>query len=272
MQGVVFKETLRRHWRGLMFWAIGIALIGAAQVFTLPDVSALKDYAKLMATLPPALIQAVGGGDAQFFATPAGYLASQYYGIALVIYAIYALVLGLKITTAEEDRGIMDIVLTLPIPRWRLIVERLLAYALCVLAVTLISFVCMWGSLLATPGLEIDTGLLFTATINVLPGALLVLAFTTLAGTLLRRRGTAIAVSVVFVIGSYFIDFLGAAASGSLADTLRVLSFFRYYDETSVMQHGLEWGNVAVLVVAAALCVIGALWSFERRDIATAAQ
>ncbi len=267
MQGVVFKETLRRHWRGWLFWTIGIVLTATATVFTLPDVSALKDYAKIMASLPPALIQAVGGGDAAFFATPAGYLASQYFGVALVIFAIYGLVLGLKVTTAEEDRGTLDVVLALPIPRRRLVAERLLAYALCAVGLTLLTFLGMWGSLLATPALSIDTGVLFAATINVLPGTLLVLAFTTLAGTVLRRRSTAVTVSIVFVIGSYFVDFLGGAASGSLAASLRVISFFRYYDSTGVMQHGLEWGNIAVLLLATAACVVGALWSFERRDV-----
>jgi len=99
-----------------------------------------------------------------------------------------------------------------------------------------------------------------------------VLAFTTLAGVVLPRRGTAVAVSVIFVIGSYFVDFLGAAASGSLADNLRVLSFFRYYDSTGVMEHGLEWGNIAVLLIATAVFVIGSLWFFERRDIAVSVQ
>ncbi len=220
------------------------------QALTLPDVSALKDYAKLMETLPPALIQAVGGGDAQFFATPAGYLASQFYGIALVMFAIYALVVGLGITTSEEDRGTLDVVLGLPIPRWRLVLERLLAYGLAALVIVLITFVGMWASLIATPQLEIDTGRLFVATINILPGTLLVLAVTTLLGTVLRRRGQAVLLAVLFVVGSYFVDFLGAAASGSLAGALRVLSYYHYYDSTGVMQNGLEWGNVLLLLAA----------------------
>ncbi len=267
MPGVIFMEALRRHWRGWLIWGIGIALIAASQVVALPDVTALKEYAQIMASLPPTLIQAVGGGDAAFFSTPAGYLASNFYGVALVMFAVYGLVLGLKVTTAEEDRGIMDIVLSLPIPRWRVVGERLLAYALCATALVLLTFVVMWASLLTEPALQIGTGRLFEATINILPGTLAVLAFTTLAGTVLRRRSRAVALAVIFVVGSYFIDFLGAAASGTLADTLRVLSFYHYYDSTGVMLNGLEWGNVLLLLLVTAVCAVGSLWFFQRRDI-----
>jgi ABC-2 type transport system permease protein len=268
MPGVIFRETLRRSWRGMLIWGIGIALIGAMQALTLPDVDALQDYANLMETMPPALIQAVGGGDAAFFATPEGYLASQFYGIALIIFAIYALVAGLNITVNEEDRGVLDIVISLPVPRWRVIVERLAAYTVMTVAIVAITFIGMWASLVATPSLQINTTRLFEATINVLPGTLLVLAATTLIGTVLRRRGAATGIAVFFVIGSYFIDFIGAAASGTLAESLRAISFYRYYNSTGVMQNGLMWGNVLLLMGVAAVCVVGSLWFFERRDIA----
>jgi putative exporter of polyketide antibiotics len=71
----------------------------------------------------------------------------------------------------------------------------------------------------------------------------------------------------VFVVGSYFVDFLGGAASGSLADALRALSFFSYYDATTVMQTGLNWGSVALLLGVTAALVAGALWFFQRRDV-----
>jgi beta-exotoxin I transport system permease protein len=267
MPGAVFKETLRRSWRGMLLWSIGLMLIAVSQVVTLPDVSALKDYAKVIETLPPVFIQAIGGGDAAFFATPAGYLVSNYYGIALLFYAIYSVVVGLGITTAEEDRGIMDVVLGLPIPRWRLVLERLLAYALLIVCIVAITFVGMWASLLVTPALQIGTQRLLEATFNLLPGMLLVLAVTVLLGTALRSRGRAVALAVVFLVGSYFVDFLGAAASGSLAGTLRILSFYRYYDSTAVMQNGLEWGNILVLLVVTVICAVGSLWFFQRRDI-----
>ena len=158
-------------------------------------------------------------------------------------------------------------VLSLPIPRWRLIVERLAAYALLVLGMVVVTFVFVWVSLQLTPVLEIDTGRIFNSTINIAPGALLVLAFSTLAGALMRTRSLAVAVSTVFVIGGFFVNFIGSAASDSLAAAFQRISFYHYYDSTAVMQYGLQLSNVLILLAAAAICAFAAVWCFERRDI-----
>jgi len=267
MVGVAFIETLRRGWRSALIWSIGIGLISMLQILVLPDVDALAQFAQIMETLPPIFASALAGGDAAFMGTPEGYLATRFFSLALLIYAIYALNAGLNVTANEEDRGILDMVLSLPIPRWRLVVERLAAYALLVLGMVTVTFLLVWVSLQITPVLEIDTGRVFSSTVNIVPGALLVLAFSTLAGALMRSRSLAVAVATIFVIGSFFVNFIGSAASGSLAATLQKISFYYYYDSTNVMRHGLQPTNMLILLAAAAICAVGAVWFFERRDI-----
>jgi putative exporter of polyketide antibiotics len=112
-----------------------------------------------------------------------------------------------------------------------------------------------------------DVGILLQSTLNMLPSTLLVLALTVLLGALFRRKGAATAVVAVVIIGSYFIDFIGRAASASIANTLRVISFYAYYDSGSVILNGLNWLNVLILVIATAVCVGGGVWLFQRRDI-----
>lgn len=251
----------------MLVWAIGIGLISAMQILILPDVDLLKQFAAIVETMPPFMLNALAGGDGAFLATPEGYLAARFYSLALLIFAVYALLAGLNVTSNEEDRGILDMVLSLPIPRWRLVLERLAAYALLLVGMVLITFGMIWTSLQLTPVLEIDTGRIFASTINILPGALLVLAFTALVGALMRSRGMAVALAVIFVIGSFFINFIAAMASTSLMATLKALSFYTYYDSTNVMKSGLQPGSIALLLAAAAVFTVGAIWSFERRDI-----
>lgn len=267
MAGVVFVETLRRGWRGALIWSIGISFISMMQILLLPNVDALAQFAQIMETLPPIFASALAGGDAAFMGTPEGYLATRFFSLALLIFAIYALNAGLSVTANEEERGILDMVLSLPIPRWRLVSERLAAYALLLLGMVAFTFAAIWVSLQLTPVLEIDTGRIFSSTVNIVPGALLVLAFTTLAGALMRSRSLAVAVGTVFVIGSFFVNFIGSAASGSAAATLQKISFYYYYDSTNVMRNGLQPANVLVLLAAAAISAAGAVWFFERRDI-----
>lgn len=267
MTGVVFFETLRRNRRGTLIWGIGVALIVAAQIAVLPDVDALKQFAKLVESMP-FIVQMIGvGEDTAFLATPEGFLAGKFFSFALILFAVYALMAGLNVSANEEDRGTLDVVLSLPIPRWRLMVERLAAYAVMTAIILLIVMIGIIGTLAAVPTVPVDALKVIAATVNILPGTLLVLAFTTLAGVWLRTRGQAVAAAAIFIIGSYFIDFIGGMASGTLFEVLRVGSFFRYYDSAGVMKNGLQWGGFLLLLAAAAVCTGAAVWCFERRDV-----
>ena len=190
-----------------------------------------------------------------------------FFSYGLIVMATYAAVAGLNVTANEEDAKIMDVLLSLPVPRWRIVLERFLAYTLIIIAILVMTFLTMWGTLFFVPDFKIDIGILLQSTLNMLPSSLLVLALTVLCGAFFRRKGTASAVAAAVIIGSYFIDAIGRVASVSIANTLRVISFYAYYDSGAVMRSGLNWGNIAVLIAAAVVCIGGGIWLFQRRDI-----
>jgi beta-exotoxin I transport system permease protein len=268
MSGVVFFETLKRGSRTMFFWGTIIGLIAFLNIIAVPNVDGLKASAEAIAKMPPIVLQMIGGGDMAFLSTPEGYLSEQYFGIALVIFAIYGIVAGLNITANEEDKGILDVVLSLPVSRWRVVLERFLAYCLLAVSVIVVSSIILWIGILITPSMTVNMGRVIEAIVNILPGTLMTLAFTMFIATILRRRSQAIVVAAVFVIASYFVDFLGRAASTSLANDLRTISYFRYYDAVGVMQNGLSWGNVAVLLVVTTALLAASIWFFQRRDVA----
>ena len=53
----------------------------------------------------------------------------------------------------------------------------------------------------------------------------------------------------------------------SIANTLRCLSFYTYYDSAAVIRSGLNWGNVLVLIAATIVLMAGGTWLFQRRNI-----
>jgi ABC-2 type transport system permease protein len=267
MSGAVFRHTLERNWRAMILWGAGIGLIGYIQAALLLNVDALQQMADLMETLPPALIRAFGGEDAAALATPEGYLSLRYFVIIPVIFTVYALDAGLNITATEEDKGIMDVMLSLPLPRWRLVIEKFLAYTLLICGILILSFTGLWLGVASVPALGIDPMKLLQGSANILPATLLLLAATTLIGALARRRGTAGAAATIFLVGSFFVDFLANAVSDTFLNTLSRLSFFTYYGGGDVLRHGLNWGNIALLLATTVILVAGAVWAFERRDI-----
>jgi ABC-2 type transport system permease protein len=268
MRGVVFSETLRQNWRGMLYWGVGLALLGLVTLTLITDVDALKQVAQLMETLPPALLRAMGMDDLTQLATPEGFLGGAYFGRVILILSVFGVISGLNITANEEDQGILDVLLSLPLPRWRLIIEKFAAYTLMAVVIVGLGFLGLYLGERASM-LEINTRRLLESSFNVLPTVLLIIAFTGLAGAVFRRKGTATMVTAIFVIASYFVDLMGRAASDSFLNQLRVLSFFSYFDNDGVMRDGLAWGNVGLLLVVAGVLVAGSLWFFQRRDIGT---
>jgi ABC-2 type transport system permease protein len=225
----------------------------------------LKQYGEIAKAFPPALMQ-LFGGDATSLATPEGFMAYGFFGYALLIFAVYAILSGLNISANDEDAGIMDMVLSLPLPRWRLVLEKFLAYSLMIIGIVAITYLGLFiGEQFSA--LKVDNSRVFQATINIIPPTLLMLAFTAFAGALFQSKGTATAIAATFVVGSYILNFLGVAASGTFFDKLKGLSFFSYYDHQGVILHGLSAGNVVLLLVITVVCAGAAIWTFQRRDV-----
>lgn len=267
MTGAVFVDTLRKSWRGTLYWGVGLALFAVVLILMLPDMGELQKFAELVASMPPLLVQMLGAGDVAFMATPEGFLATKFYDYALMMFSIYAILAGLNVTANEEDRGILDVTLSLPIQRWRIVAERLLAFALLMVGMILIMIAGSWLALLAMPSVEVAPATLFNATVNVLPGALLMMAFTAFVATIFTRRRLAVSVAVIFLIGSYMANVIGAVASDAISSALRTISFYSYYDSVGVMKNGLSLPNMALLVVVAVVLGAGALVFFQRRDV-----
>ncbi len=265
MSGVVFIETLRRNWRAMLIWGIGVASMAGYIMVVIPDMKTLQQYAGLIKNLPPVLINALGG-DTASMGTPSGFLAYGFFGWIMLVMATWAVLTGLSLTANEEDRGIMDVLLALPLPRWRIIVERFLAQLVILILIVLISFMVLaWGSQQTEVLRSIPFDRIAGSTFNFIPATLFVLTLTALLAVIVRRRSTAAAIAAIIVIGSWFIDTVGKSAPST--DAIRTVSFFRYYDSSGVMQNGLVASHVIGLLVVSALMLAAAVWFFQRRDV-----
>jgi ABC-2 type transport system permease protein len=266
MTGSIFINTLRRNWRQMIWWGLGLALLGSYGLIVIPDVKALEQYAAMAQNFPPALLQMFGAQDAAALATPEGFLNLVFYGYALLILAVYAVMAGLSVTANEEDSGILDVVLALPLARTRLMLEKLAAFAVITVGIAIIG---LMGLLLGTAvtSLEINRARLVEGVINMLPATLMMIALTACLASVLRRKSTAIAAASGIIVASYFLDFIGRAVANEIVNAAQKLSFFTYYDSQDVILNGLNAGNMALLLALTAILVAAAVYSFNRRDV-----
>lgn len=267
MRGVVFWHTLRRSWRGALWWGIGFALYGLYATVILSNSEILTQYSEIMKTFPKGLLQAFGiPNDIEFMATPNGFISFSYFGYALLLQAIYAVLSGLNITANDEDQGILDVVLSLPVPRWRVIAEKFAAYALLLVGINVLGLAGLAAGLTQSP-LEYDFGRVVESVVNLLPYVLLLLALTLCLAGFIRTRSTVASAAAGFIVVSYFLNVIANAAQGTIAEPINRLSLFFYYDNNGVMQNGIAPITFIAASGLVALLVVGGMWAFQRRDV-----
>ncbi|NWG17934.1 MAG: ABC transporter permease subunit [Chloroflexi bacterium] len=268
MQGVVFVETLRRTWRQTLFWGLGLGALAALVVLMLPLFDAI-DFAGILESMPPIMLQAIGiGDDMEFAVSPEGLIALGFFGKMALIFMVYPVVMGMRVTSNEEDDGTLDILLSQPIPRWRVMLEKFAAYLLTIFVLSLLILGGLWLGAGAV-NIPLDPGRMAEASFNLLPTLTLVMVFTIFLGALFSRRQWVLALTTIFVVASFMLDSVGGLAKGSAAETLRLISFFNYYNPSGVMQYGLTWGNTVGMLAVSAALLAAALWLFQRRDVGT---
>jgi ABC-2 type transport system permease protein len=265
MRGELFLETLRRSWRTAFYWGLALGLISLFTVLFVQDLDALKQYEELFKTLPTGLLAALGMNVSREM-TPEVFINLAVFAQLVLIVPVYGILAGLSLTSNDEDEGIMDMVLTAPVARWRVIVERFAAFCAFIVLIALFNHI---GVLIGSKfvQLPLDLNKLAVASLNLIPLMIFTTAMTGLVATLVRRRSLAIGIAALIVIVSYFLDTLGAAASDSILNTLRPLSYFRYYDSANIMFDGLNPLHLLILLGGALLMIGAAVYRWERRDV-----
>ena len=267
MRGSIFIETLRQTWKSMFYWGLGLASLGLLVVLMIP-VFDMQQMVELLDSFPSFLLAMIGVSkeNLQLFATPEGFVAMGFFGKSALIFAVYPVVMGMRITANEEDDGIMDMVLSLPIRRAEMIIEKFVAYTISIIGVVAMIYFGMAVGV-AISGVELDIGKLTTVTFNLIPVLTFVMALTMFVATLVRRRSVALGLITAFVIASYMIQIAGAIAEGTFAEPLGWISFFTYYNAGKILADGLIWTDLASLVVLSLVLIGLSVQRFEQRDV-----
>jgi ABC-2 type transport system permease protein len=266
MSGVVFLETLRRTWKATLGWAFGMALMVGYVVIAIPDMKTVQQYSELLKSMPKFAVLLVGN-DAAIMATGAGMFGVMFYSWIMLILASYGVIAGLSITANEEERGIMDVLLSMPLPRWRIVIEKFLAYTLNTFIIAFVTFLSIVAFTASSEVFkEISVGNAFWSSMNMIPSVLLTIAFTAFVASVIRRRGQVIAIAGGFVVVSYLLDLMGRSAEGK-AGALRALSFFAYFDGTNALVKGVQVGSALLLIAVTLALIAAATGLFQRRDV-----
>lgn len=268
MLGVTFFEQLKRSWRLILYWGGGLSLLVIFVMSILQDVTVLNQYSDLLGKLPPQMLNGMGLEDATALATPEGFVGFIALTYGTILMAIFSVVVGLDVTANDEDEGIMNVLLSLPIPRWQVLLERAAAYALIVIAIALLEFVAIFVGTFLIP-VEVNLRPLFLGCMNLIPGTLSLMAVTIFFASIISNKVIATGLSAAFVLTSYVLFVIGGAVrDNTFGYMLGRLSVWTYFDGQTVIREGLNPANIGGLLALVVVLMVASVWAFQRRDIA----
>ena len=212
--------------------------------------------------MPETLMALFGGGD---MGTPEGFYQVEMFGMMIPISLLVAtIVIGTAALAGEEKNNTMGLLLSNPIRRSTIVIQKTWAMILYAIVVALASFLgVVGGSLLGNLGMDIGN-IAATCVLATLLG----LAFGGLALALGAATGRtqiasygAVGVAVVSFIINGFLPLNDSTAAWAK------VSPFYYYLSSDPLLTGMDWGHAAVLGGLFIVLVAAAVWLFQQRDL-----
>ncbi|WP_129115959.1 ABC transporter permease [Halegenticoccus tardaugens] len=252
----------RHRIKGASVLAVGLSALAALYVGMFPSVSSSVDLDEYVEAFPAVFREAFGVVTLN---TIEGFLAAELYAFGWVLLlGLYFAYAAAGLVADDVERGRMDLLLSLPVRRSRVVLEKFLSLfvPLAVLNVVVPIAVYVATVLINDP---IAVGDLLAVHLLSVPYLLATAGVGLLASVVFDRSSVAQRVALGAVFGLYLVESVVASTDyawlGTLAPT-------RYYDPSAVLVEGTyDLGGTAALAVAAvALVVASELW-FARRDI-----
>ena len=262
MTSVFLKTVYDKRWF-VLGWMIGFAALAALMVAFYPAMHQDGSLDQLVKTMPPAFQGLVGDlSNLQQFST---YLASQLFDIRItIIGSVMVIILALGLTVAEEESGQSRTLLSLPISRTKLFIQKWLAMVT-VITTTVIACVGSIYVMQITIDESIDHAVLWRliAMTWLLLVTLGTIVFSLAIGT--GNRAIATGLGILVVAGSFILTTFSAGV-----DWLRdyeMVSLFYYFPAVDIAKTGATWEDVAMLSGITLLTLILSWLNFRRRDI-----
>jgi ABC-2 type transport system permease protein len=258
--GSVYARSLATMAVPTFWWTLGIAGWAAWMVVVVNQL--VNSLNQLLASANSGAaylkaLQRLGGGATHFNEVLLGAMF-ELLPILLMAFAVTQV----NRWTSDNDDGRLEIILSTPQPRVAVLLGRFAALAT---GTVLIGVVTLIASAVSAglSGVSLDATNLAEATLGMIPLGLLIAAVGYLAAGWLR---TAVDTGLIsfLLAGWFFLSFIGPDLKWPDA-TLRLSPF--YYYGTPLL-HGLQLGNMLVIVAVAAASLALASVRFARKDLA----
>ena len=259
----------RRGWvdrrRSRLAWGTGMVLYLGMMLAVWPSLEGSAGFADVAQDYPEALKAMFGGAEAfDAITTPEGFLNSYVFSFMLpLLLVMMAIGIGAAMLGEEDENGLLDLLLSNPVSRRRVVLEKGLVVAG---QVALIALVVVLVVLAAGPavGLDVAVSGVFAAGVGAMLYGVLGGLVALLAGAAAGRRAPALAVGAVVAVAGYLLTTIAELASW--AEPLGKASPLYHATAGKPVQNGMP-ANYLILAGAAFMVLAATVAVFDRKDL-----
>ncbi|MDD5544583.1 MAG: hypothetical protein PHX83_15560 [Acidobacteriia bacterium] len=266
--GILLNYSVRRVRTLVLTMSV---ILGVFQVFLIVIAKSLQSthaFEQIGALMPPFVREVMGPSFATFMSF-GGMVTLGYFHLAVMGSLVGLMIALATLSTSEIEVGFMDLILSRPLARHRLLTRTVAI----ILLATMISLGMMilgtWVGLRTLAPRDVEwpsAHLIGSLALNL---ALLMLCWGAVAlviGSSVRRRAVAGGITGVLALTTFLLDYI--ARSWKPAESIAWISPFRYYSPLDLLMGlPLSSRNVVVLVGIALLGFGLSYLLFSRRDI-----
>jgi len=258
----VFLKTLRDYRIPILGWGIGMGLV---VVSPMASVAALLTTPEARAQLASLAATFAWNADPVAVTTIGGY-ATFKIGIFIFLIVVWPILAGSRMLRGEEERGSLDVLLSVPRPRLRIALEKLAAMWTALLAMgLLIGLIVFAGGRQFGADFGLGDALLFGLDLALICAvfgglSLLISQFT-------QERGPAAGATAGLLLVFLVLDMVHRIAPNS--EWISRLSPIYYYNlnKALIPSYGVNAGAMLLLAVLAIGLGGMAVWLFNLRDV-----
>jgi ABC-2 type transport system permease protein len=253
-------QELKFRRNAIIGWALGLCF------FPLVYISIYPSVADEMAGLADLEIyQAMGVSLGNF----ADWVGSILLIFLPLVAAIFAIVNGTGTLAGEEEDGRLEMIVTLPLPRWKILTAKALALSISTFIILLVVALVSWGVFIGIEG-QIEATFtgpdLLTAVLFTWPMVFAVGLLSMFLASFCSSRRIALMISFTILLVSYFGSNL--ASSTKVLEPFEPFFLFTYLDSTGqAVPNGQATGDVLVLLGIGLVSFALALFFFQRRKL-----
>lgn len=256
-----FIHTLRRMRGSIIGWGIGLFLYGLLMASFYSSLQGMTELTELLENYPPEMLAFFP--SISEIMTPQGYMDTYYFAYMTLIIGIFAVVAGGNLLVADEEKGILDLLLAYPVSRSGFFFGRFAGYLTATAVILLISWLG-WLIPSGSSGLGLNALQLLKPFIPLF-AVLVLFGVTALFLSMLLPSARS---AVGFAGALLVFNFLLVGISNINPDLQAIYQYTPlYFYQGGGAIAGVDWINLLVLGGICLPIILLAWWLFNRREI-----